>query len=145
MTMSFQRYRLRTSPNLRGGAYGLAAAALFGVSPPVAKLLLPEAGPLLIAGLLYLGAGLGLLAFEVLFYRNSKVSQRESPIRPADRWLMAGIVLTGGILGPVCMLWGLQSLSGVLGALLLNLETPFTIVLYWPFCFFESTSVVVRW
>jgi drug/metabolite transporter (DMT)-like permease len=107
--------------------YGLAAAALFGVSPPLAKLLLPEAGPLLIAGLLYLGAGLGLLAFEVLFYRSSEVSRRESPVGPADRWLLAGMILTGGILGPVCMLWGLQRLSAVSGALLLNLEAPFTI------------------
>lgn len=114
------------SPNLRGGCYGLAAAALFGVSPPLAKLLLPEAGPLLIAGLLYLGAGLGLLAFEVRFYRGSDASRRESPVGPADRWLLAGMVFTGGILGPVCMLWGLQRLSAVRGSLLLNLEAPFT-------------------
>jgi drug/metabolite transporter (DMT)-like permease len=107
--------------------YGLAAAALFGVSTPLAKLLLPEAGPLLIAGLLYFGAGLGLLAFEALFYRRFEASRRESPVGPADRWLLAGIVVTGGILGPLCMLWGLQRLSGVLGALLLNLEAPFTI------------------
>lgn len=107
--------------------YGLTAAMLFGVSPPLAKLLLPEAGPLLISGLLYLGAGLGLLAFEVLFYRRSEASRRESPVGPADRWLLVGMILTGGILGPVCMLWGLQRLSAVLGALLLNLEAPFTI------------------
>jgi hypothetical protein len=58
-----------------GGAYGLAAAALFGMSPPIAELLLPEVDPLLLAGLLYGGAGLGLLGFEVLFYRKSKASQ----------------------------------------------------------------------
>ena len=123
----FERQGLGNLPNLRGGFYGLAAAALFGVSPPLAKLLLPEAGLLLIAGLLYLGAGLGLLAFEVLFYRGSDASRRESPVGPADRWLLAGMVFTGGILGPVCMLWGLQRLSAVLGSLLLNLEAPFTI------------------
>ena len=116
-----------SSPNFLGGVYGLAAAALFGVSPPLAKLLLPQAGPLLIAGLLYLGAGLGLLAFEVLLYRRSEASRRESSVGPADRWLLAGMILTGGILGPVCMLWGLQRLSAVAGTLLLNLEAPFTI------------------
>lgn len=116
-----------SSPHFRGAVYGLAAAALFGISPPLAKLLLPEAGPLLIAGLLYLGAGLGLLAFEVLFYRRSEARRREAPVGPSDRWLLAGMVLTGGILGPVCMLWGLQRLSAVLGSLLLNLEAPFTI------------------
>lgn len=122
-----EKHGLRTSPNFQGGVYGLAAAVLFGISSPLSKLLLPEAGPLLIAGLLYLGAGLGLLAFEVLFYRGTEVSRRESPVGPADRWLLVGMVLTGGILGPVCMLWGLQRLSAVLGALLLNLEAPFTI------------------
>lgn len=125
--MPSERHGLCSSPNFRGGMYGLAAAALFGVSSPLAKLLLPEAGPLLIAGLLYLGAGLGLLAFEVLFDRISEASRRESPVGPADRWLLAGMVLTGGILGPVSMLWGLQRLSAVPGALLLNLEAPFTI------------------
>lgn len=125
--MFSERHGLRSSPNVRGGAYGLAAAMLFGVSSPLSKLLLPEAGPILIASLLYLGAGFGLLAFEVLFYRKSEASRRESPVRPADRWLLVGMVLTGGILGPVCMLWGLQRLSAVLGALLLNLEAPFTI------------------
>ena len=113
----------------RGAACGLAAAALFGMSPPLAKLLLPEAGPLLIAGLLYLGAGVGLLVFERVFYRGSETSRRETQVGPSDRWLLAGIVFTGGILGPVFMLWGLQRVTGVFGSLLLNLEAPFTIVL----------------
>jgi drug/metabolite transporter (DMT)-like permease len=121
------RHGLCSSPNFRGGVYGITAATLFGVTSPLSKLLLPEAGALLIAGLLYLGAGLGLRAFELLFYRRSVASQRESLVGPSDRWLLAGIVLTGGILGPVCMLWGLRRLSAVLGALLLNLEAPFTI------------------
>ena len=48
----------------QGAFFGLAAALLFGISPPFAKLLLPESGPMVTAGLLYLGAGLGLLLFE---------------------------------------------------------------------------------
>lgn len=117
------------SSSSRGSAYGLAAAVLFGVSLPLAKLLLPEGGPLLIAGLLYLGAGLGLLAFELLFYRGSRTARREAPVRSSDLWLLTGIVTTGGMLGPVLMLWGLQHLSGVVASLLLNLEAPFTILL----------------
>ena len=125
--MSSEGHGLSASPQFLGGVYGLSAAALFGVSPPIAKLLLPEAGPLLISGLLYLGAGLGLLAFEVVAYRGAEASRRESPVGPADRALLAGMILCGGVLGPVCMLWGLQRLSAVLGSLLLNLEAPFTI------------------
>ena len=43
-----------------GALCGTASAILFGLSAPVAKLLLPGASPWLLAGLLYLGAGLGL-------------------------------------------------------------------------------------
>ena len=46
--------------SLRGGLYGLLAAALFGLSAPIAKRLLGEVSPQLLAGLLYFGAGLGL-------------------------------------------------------------------------------------
>ena len=52
-----------SSSKRQGAFFGLAAALLFGISPPFAKLLLPESGPMVTAGLLYLGAGLGLLLF----------------------------------------------------------------------------------
>lgn len=45
----------------RGPVYGVAAAMLFGLSAPVSKLLLAETSPLLLASLLYLGAGIGLV------------------------------------------------------------------------------------
>ena len=111
----------------QGAFFGLAAALLFGISPPFAKLLLPESGPLLIAGLLYLGAGLGLLFFEMTG-RPFHLGAEEAPVRRADVGLLAGVILTGGMLGPYLMLWGLERLSGVLTSLLLNLEAPFTVL-----------------
>jgi hypothetical protein len=47
-----------------GVASALAAAALFGVSTPLAKLLVQDINPWMLAGLLYLGSGLGLAAGE---------------------------------------------------------------------------------
>jgi drug/metabolite transporter (DMT)-like permease len=44
----------------RGILSALAAAALFGLSTPIAKTLLGEISPLLLAGLLYAGSGVGL-------------------------------------------------------------------------------------
>jgi drug/metabolite transporter (DMT)-like permease len=111
----------------QGAFFGLAAALLFGISPPFAKLLLPESGPMLIAGLLYLGAGLGLLLFEMTG-RPFRLGVEEAPVRRADVGLLAGVILTGGMLGPYLMLWGLERLSGVLTSLLLNLEAPFTVL-----------------
>lgn len=116
---------------IRGAACGLGAAVLFGLSAPVAKLLLPESGPLLLAGLLYLGAGLGLGLFHLLgrLQQRPRAQRREAPVRATDLGLVAGIVLSGGVLGPVLMLIGLQRVSAASGALLLNLEAPFTIFL----------------
>jgi drug/metabolite transporter (DMT)-like permease len=120
-------HSISSSPQIRGAVFGLSAAVLFGISPPFAKLLLPEAGPLLIAGLLYFGAGLGLVTFGL--FSGTQRYTTEARIRASDIWLLTGIILAGGILAPVCMLVGLQHLSGVLGSLLLNLEAPFTLLL----------------
>jgi drug/metabolite transporter (DMT)-like permease len=106
---------------------GLLAALLFGLSAPASKLLLPTLSPLLLAGLLYLGAGVSLgLAWLV---RRAPKKAKEAPLRRADLGLLAGIVILGGVLGPVLMLSGLQRVSGVAGALLLNLEAPLTLAL----------------
>src|SRR6266498_3427936 len=97
----------------RQGAFlGLAAALLFGISPPFAKLLLPESSPILIAGLLYLGAGLGLLLFEMTGRPWSGSGLEEASVRRADAGLLAGVILAGGMLGPFLMLFGLARLSG---------------------------------
>lgn len=116
-------------PSKRQGVlFGLAAAFLFGISPPFAKLLLPDSGPMLTAGLLYLGAGLGLLLFEITGRPWLQLGLAEAPVRRTDAGLLAAVILTGGMLGPFLMLWGLERLSGVLTSLLLNLEAPFTVV-----------------
>jgi len=108
----------------RGAASGLAAAALFGASTPVAKLLVPGTGPLILAGLLYLGAGLGLLAAAPFRRRGA-----EAPIQRSDLPALASVILAGGVVGPLLLVVGLARLSGAAAALLLNLEAPFTIAL----------------
>src|SRR5215212_5642061 len=108
----------------RGAFYGLAAAVLFGMSAPISKLLLPNVGFLMLASLLYLGAGIGLSGFALL-----RRDRREAVVRRSDALPLAGIVVTGGIVGPILLLYGLQSVSGVAGSLLLNLEAPFTMLL----------------
>jgi drug/metabolite transporter (DMT)-like permease len=110
----------------RGIFYALGAAVLFGASPPLAKLLLSDAGPLVVAALLYLGAAIALTATSLL---PGVRRTEEARLRNTDLPLVSAIVLFGGILGPVLMLWGLARISAVLGSLLLNLEAPFTAVL----------------
>lgn len=117
-----------TTSKRQGAFFGLAAAVLFGMSPPIAKLLLPERGPIVTAGLLYLGAGAGLLLFELTARSWLKSGRAEAQVRRADVGLLAGVIVAGGMLGPYLMLYGLGRLSGVLTSLLLNLEAPFTVM-----------------
>ncbi|MBZ4329678.1 EamA family transporter [Corallococcus coralloides] len=118
------------SPRVKGAVLGLSAAALFGVSAPVAKLLLPSSTPLVLASLLYLGGGLGMACLEALRrLRPVGAPSREARLGRNDGAPLLGVILCGGVLGPVLMLMGLQRLSGVAASLLLNLEGPFTILL----------------
>jgi drug/metabolite transporter (DMT)-like permease len=108
----------------RGLVDALLAAALFGATAPVAKLLLGGAGPLLLGGLLYLGAGLGLILAAAL-----RPPSPEAALRRADAATLGAMIVAGGVLGPALMLAGLVRLSATAGALLLNLEAPATILL----------------
>lgn len=110
-----------TADRLRGSALGLVSALLFGLGAPVSKLLLPRTEPVVLAGLLYLGAG---AAFLITRRRRG-----EAPLTRADAPWLAASVIAGAAVAPVLMLWGLGRLSGLAGSLLLNLETPFTIAL----------------
>lgn len=108
----------------RGTAAGLAAAVLFGSSAPIAKALLPSSGPFMLAGLLYLGAGLGLSALGPLLRAGA-----EARLRREDWTTLAGMIVAGGVVGPLLLLAGLARLGGSSASLLLNLEAPLTIAL----------------
>jgi drug/metabolite transporter (DMT)-like permease len=115
---------MTTGHSSRGVVTGLTAAVLFGASTPVAKLLVPAAGAFMLAGLLYLGAGLGLV-LAAPFRRAGA----EAPLRRSDLPVLAVVILSGGVAGPLLLVLGLARLPGTAAALLLNLETPFTITL----------------
>src|SRR6266702_5051372 len=104
----------------RATAAGLAAAALFGASTPAAKFLVPGTGALMLAGLLYLGAGLGLTVYA--WFRPAE----EAPLHREDLGALIPMIVAGGIVGPVLLVVGLARVSGLAASLLLNLEAPFT-------------------
>lgn len=95
--------------------YALAAAALFGASTPLAKLLLGQMSPMLLAGLLYLGSGVGLWALRV---RSSSTRTSREASLPRAQWpWLAGAVFFGGVLAPVLLLFGLKSTSAASSSL----------------------------
>ncbi len=109
----------------------LASAALFGASTPFAKLLLGGGmDPWLLAGLLYLGAGIGLALGELGRYAFGH-RRREAPLRRTDLPWLALITMTGGILGPVLLMLGLARTDASAAALLLNLEGLATMGIAW--------------
>ncbi|MEJ7809581.1 MAG: EamA family transporter [Gemmatimonadaceae bacterium] len=120
----------------RGVGLALAAAALFGVSAPFAKLLLRGAAPQLLAGLLYLGSGVGLAL--VWLYRGRRASgRREAPLTRRDAPWLAGAIAFGGVAGPLLLMVGLLRTPAATAALLLNFEGVFTALLAW-FVFREN-------
>src|SRR5688572_28644015 len=111
--------------NTIGIFYALLSAVLFGASAPLAKLLLGEISPWLLAGLLYLGSGLGLAAARLVWRSN------EAGLHKSDLPWLAGAVLSGGIVAPVLLLFGLTLSSASEAALLLNLESVLTLGMAW--------------
>lgn len=117
----------------RGASLALLAAVLFGLSAPFAKVLLQDAEPQLLAGLLYLGSGVGLAVTWLLTRPRggeASLSRRDVP------WLAAAIT-AGGILGPLLLLLGLERTPASSASLLLNLEGVFTALFAW-FLFHEN-------
>ena len=113
----------------------LLAAVLFGVSAPFAKLLLRTETPQLLAGLLYAGSGVGLLA--VWLARRTRDTTNEAPLTKADAPWLAGAIAAGGVMGPLLLMMGLSRTPASAASLLLNLEGVFTALLAW-FVFREN-------
>lgn len=109
----------------------MMAALLFGASTPLAKWLLSSIDSWLLAGLLYLGSGLGL-GFYLLIRRTARVK-----LRFGERLWLAGGVGMGGVAAPVLLMWGLSRMPASGASLLLNAEGVFTALLAW-FVFREN-------
>ncbi len=134
INLQIQRYAL----------FALLAAVLFGASTPFAKILLGQISPQLLAGLLYLGSGVGLLL--VYFFIHVGWAKRSVPTKQSigghvagaplptlqlhkgkDMAWFAAAIFTGGILAPLLLMWGLSHAQASSASLLLNFESAITI------------------
>jgi drug/metabolite transporter (DMT)-like permease len=117
--------------SLRTASPALAAALLFGASTPLAKLLVGDLPPLLLAGLLYLGSGLGLGG--VLWLRRLRRPAASAPLRipRADLPWLLGAIVFGGMLGPALLMGGLARTDAASASLLLNIEGVLTALIAW--------------
>ena len=108
-------------------AWCLAAAVLFGASPPAAKALLARIDPIQLAGLLYLGAAAAVLPFSLRGGSPRRLRQ------PRHLAYLAGAVVSGGVVGPLLLLAALGAARSASVSLWLNLEVVVTAILAWLF------------
>ncbi|QMT60786.1 hypothetical protein HBNCFIEN_02171 [Legionella sp. PC997] len=120
-----------TSPTLAV----LVAALFFGASTPFAKYLVGQISPILLAGLLYIGSGSGLIIIRVIKDRGFS----PSGLVKGDWFWLLGMMICGGVLGPILLMEGLQQINAASASLLLNLEAVFTALIAW-FIFKEHTT-----
>jgi len=114
-----------------GAPLAIASAVLFGASTPFAKLLLGDGvSPWLLAGLLYLGSGLGLSIVHA-GRLSLGIAPTEAPLRRTDLPWLALVVVSGGAIGPVLLMVGLTTTPASSAALLLNLEGLATMAIAW--------------
>jgi drug/metabolite transporter (DMT)-like permease len=116
----------------------LASAALFGVSTPAAKALLGVVDPVILAGLFYCGAGIGIAMLRALAapILNAPAA-RQQPLARRDYGWLAGAIALGGVAGPVLLMLGLSRTPAATASLLLTLEGVATALLAW-FVFHEN-------
>ena len=113
-----------------GAPLALGAAVLFGIATPFSKLLIGAVDPQMLAGLLYLGAGIGLAG--VHFGRGALgVPAPEAALKRADLPWLAAVVLFGGMLGPLFLMLGIARTDASSASLLLNLEGLATMAIAW--------------
>ena len=90
----------------------IIAAALFGASAPLSKLLLSKIAPTLMAFFLYLGSGIGLYVqrFVQRYFRSldNRFSDEARLTRNDLPWI-TGAVLVGGIAAPIVLMFGLKN------------------------------------
>lgn len=98
----------------------LLAALLFGISAPLAKVLLGDVAPIPLAGLLYLGSGLAALTWLAL--QNRREAAGEAQLLRGDLPWLVGAILVGGVAAPIILMFSLQATPAATASLLLNFE-----------------------
>ncbi len=105
----------------------ILAAVLYGISSPISKVLLTKIPPTLMAGLLYMGAGIGMLIINIL-KKVGKRSKVEARITKKDySFVIAMIILD--ILAPIFLMVGLTKTTSSNASLLNNFEIVATAVI----------------
>ena len=132
----------RHNNNFKGVFLAAAAAALFGMSTPLAKLLEQEIAPVMLASLFYLGTGIGFTLLSAVSASRKKQGKILFLSRP-DLPSLFVVVSAGGIFAPICLMLGLSYSSATAASLLLNLEAVLTALIAWIYFHENCDSKII--
>jgi len=104
---------------------GLLAGLLFGVATPLSKIILSQLNSFQLAGLLYVGAALTFLPFIIKNRKTEFIALRLT----GKKKHLVGVILFGGILGPLFLMIGLKAANAMSVSIWLNMELAATAVL----------------
>lgn len=111
----------------KGIAFAILAAVLYAINAPFSKILLEFMPPTLMAGFLYVGAGIGMI-FIALMRKIKKYEAKELKLTKSELpYTIAMIVLD--IAAPICLLFGLNSTTAANASLLNNFEIVATAII----------------
>lgn len=112
---------------LQAISYAILAALLYGISSPLSKLLLVEIPPTLMAALLYLGAGIGMLGINIIKI-VTKHEQLEARMTMKEMPFIVGMIILD-IMAPIFLMLGLTMTSSSNVSLLNNFEIVATAII----------------
>ncbi len=119
MRMRYPMTKIKSN-NTKAVLFAIIAAALYGIGSPVSKLLLEEVPPTLMAALLYLGAGMGMLVLNLIHGLKHK-KREEAKITSKELPYILGMIVLD-IAAPVLLMFGLSLTTAANASLLNNFE-----------------------
>jgi drug/metabolite transporter (DMT)-like permease len=122
----------------------LLAAILFASSTPLSKLLIGDINPIPMAAFLYLGSGAGAFLIRTLMKIRNPERKSEAKLTHKDLPWLLGAIISGGVLAPIVLLFGLRITPASTASLLLNFEGVATALIAAVF-FKEAIGKRVTW
>ena len=111
----------------KGIAFAVLAAALYAINAPFSKLLLEFVPPTLMAGFLYIGAGVGMMVIAFIKKVRKSEAKEQSLTKSELPYTIAMILLD--IAAPIFLLLGLNATTAANVSLLNNFEIVATAII----------------
>ena len=111
----------------KGIIFAVLAAALYAINAPFSKVLLDFMPPTLMAGFLYIGAGIGMLLIAII-RKIRGISHKEQGLTKDELPYTIAMILLD-IVAPICLMYGLKKTTAANASLLNNFEIVATAII----------------